>query len=93
MKNILIKKAKLSKYILIEVAIVMLGVVLSFCFYGCSVQVKPLPSGLFEQKVIFEKPDKVISVEEINKNYLELFKAYQNNLLLLEYLEKMNNGK
>lgn len=93
MKNTIMKKIKLSKYILIEVVIVMLGVVLSFCFNGCSIQVRPLPSGLFEKKVIFEKPDKVISVEEINKNYLELFKAYQNNLLLLEYLEKMNNGK
>lgn len=93
MKNTLFKKAKLSKCIFIEVLIVVLGVLLSFCFYGCSIQVSPLPSGLFEQKAIFEKPDKITNAEDINKNYLKLFKAYQNNLLLLEYLEKMNSGK
>ena len=93
MKNTLFKKAKLNKCIFIEVLIVVLGVLLSFCFYGCSIQVRPLPSGLFEQKAIFEKPDKITNAEEINKSYLKLFKAYQNNLLLLEYLEKMNNGK
>lgn len=86
-------KTKLNRYFFIEILTIMLGVIIIFCFCGCSVQVRPLPSGLFEQKVIFTKPDKVISVEEINKNYLELFKAYQNNLLLLEFLEKMNNGK
>lgn len=84
---------KLNKYVFIEKLLMLLVVILLFCLSGCSAQVSPLPSGLFEQKVIFKKPNKVFSVEEINKNYLKLFKAYQNNLLLLEYLEKMNNGK
>lgn len=83
---------KLNKCFLIEVCVVLLGFI-AFCFYGCTLNVSPLPKGLFEQKTIFEKPDKATSVEEINKSYLELFKAYQNNLLLLEYLEKMNSGE
>lgn len=93
MKNTLIKKVKLSRYALIELSAIVFGLILSFCFYGCSIQVRQIPSSLFGQKVIFEKPEKVTTVDEINKNYIELFKAYQNNLLLLEYLEKMNNGK
>lgn len=87
------KLIKTNKNTLIEVCTVLIGIVITFCFYGCTLNISPLPKGLFEQKTIFEKPDNVTSVEEINKSYLELFKAYQNNLLLLEYLEKMNNGE
>lgn len=84
---------KMNRYILIEIITIIIAAFIISIFYGCSAHTSltPIPKGLFEQKTIFEKPFIAKSVEDINKNYYDLYKAYKNNLLLLEYLEKLNN--
>lgn len=58
---------------------------------GCASR-STIPNEIFEKISIYEKPTLIDSVEGINGYYLKLFESYQKNLLLLDTIQKLNQG-
>lgn len=62
---------------------------LSFFLVGCYQTKTSIPENIFENKIVMQKPI-LNDLNDINKAYIDLFKAYKENLRLLNLIEKMN---
>lgn len=66
-------------------------VICSFLISGCYSKKPFVSKQLFNDICFFQKPKEAKTSDDILKNYIELFNAYENNLLLLQTIEKMQN--
>lgn len=61
---------------------------LSWCLNGCAKIEPTIPPSIFLQVREVEKPT-INNLGDIQRSYIELFNAYQNNLLIIKSLEDM----